>query len=45
VTTGAGYTFDRSEVSLSYRYLEYDQGDDELLQDIEFGGAKLEVGF
>lgn len=42
---GVGYAFDWGEVSLSYRYLEYDQGDDELLQDIGFGGAKLGVAF
>jgi len=45
VTAGGVYTFDCGEFSLSYRYLEYDLGDDELHQDIEFGGAKLEVGF
>ena len=40
-----GYEFDWGEVSLAYRYLEYDQGDDKLLQDIGFGGVKLGVGF
>ena len=45
VMAGVGYAFDWGEVSLMYRYLEYDQGSDKLLQDIAFGGAKLGVGF
>jgi hypothetical protein len=43
--TGVGYEFDWGEVSLTYRYLEYDQGSEGLLQDLGFGGVKLGVGF
>ena len=42
---GVGYAFDWGEVSLTYRYLAYDQGGDKPLQDIGFGGPKLGVGF
>lgn len=42
---GVGYAFRWGEVSLTYRYLSYDQGDDKPLQDISFGGPKLGVGF
>jgi len=42
---GVGYEFDWGQVDLTYRYLEYDQGNEELLQDIGFGGVKLGVGF
>ena len=42
---GVGYAFDWGEAQLMYRYLAYDQGSDELLQDIAFGGVKLGVGF
>jgi len=42
---GVGYAFDWGEVSLTYRYLAYDQGSDKPLQDIGFGGPKLGVGF
>lgn len=42
---GIGYAFDWGQVTLKYRYLEYDQGSDGLLQEISFGGAQLGVGF
>jgi opacity protein-like surface antigen len=42
---GIGYAFHWGQVILKYRYLAYDQGSDELLQDIAFGGAQLGVGF
>ena len=42
---GVGYAFDWGDISLMYRYLSYDQGDDKLLQDIAFGGGMLGVTF
>ncbi len=42
---GIGYAFHWGQVTMKYRYLEYDQGSDELLQDISFGGGMLGVGF
>jgi hypothetical protein len=42
---GIGYAYHWGQVTLKYRYLAYDQGSDELLQDIAFGGAQLGVGF
>lgn len=42
---GVGYAFNWGEVSLTYRYLAYDQGSDKSLQNIGFGGPKLGVGF
>lgn len=45
VAGGIGYEFNWGDVMLDYRYLEYDQGSDELLQDIGFSGAVLGVAF
>ena len=42
---GVGYAFDWGEVMLLYRHLQYDQGDDELLKDVSFGGGMLGVNF
>jgi hypothetical protein len=42
---GIGYAFKWGEIRLKYRYLEYDQGGDKLLQDVAFGGPQLGVGF
>lgn len=42
---GVGYAFDWGDVMLMYRYLDYDQGDDKLLQDVSFGGGMLGVNF
>jgi len=42
---GVGYAFDWGEVMLLYRHLQYDQGDDELLQDVAFSGGMLGVNF
>ena len=43
--TGIGYRFERVDVVLGYRYLEYDQDDDKFLQDLSFYGPLLGVGF
>jgi hypothetical protein len=45
VAAGVGYAFDWGEAMLLYRHLEYDQGDDELLKDVSFGGGMLGVNF
>ena len=42
---GVGYAFDWGEVMLLYRHLQYDQGDDELLQDVAFSGGMLGINF
>lgn len=42
---GVGYEFNWGDVILDYRYMEYDQGSDELLQDLGFSGAMLGVAF
>lgn len=42
---GIGYEFNWGDVMLNYRYLEYDQGNDGLIQDLAFGGGMLGVGF
>ena len=42
---GVGYTFEWGEARLTYRYMDYDQGSKELLQDLAFGGPKLGIGF
>lgn len=42
---GVGYEFNWGEVTLDYRYLEYDQGSDDLLQDLGFGGVQMGVAF
>jgi hypothetical protein len=44
-TAGVGYAFDWGEFSLMYRHLAYDEGGDELLRDIAFGGGMLGVAF
>ena len=43
VMAGVGYGFDWGDVQLAYRYLEYDQGSDDLVQDLGFGGPMLGV--
>jgi len=45
VMAGVGYAFDWGDVMLNYRYLEYDQGNDKLLQNLAFSGAMLGVGW
>jgi hypothetical protein len=40
---GIGYSFTRSSLMLAWRQLEYDNGDDDLLQELRFGGPA--VGF
>lgn len=42
---GFGYALKWGEVGLLYRYLDYDQGSDKLLQDVAFGGPMAFVGF
>lgn len=42
---GIGYAFNWGEVSLTYRYLSYDQGNNGAMQDLSLGGPKLGVGF
>jgi hypothetical protein len=42
---GIGYQFGWGDVKLGYRYLKYDQDDDKFLQDFEFYGPLLGVGF
>jgi len=44
-SVGIGYAFKWGDIRLNYRHLEYDQGSDELLQDIAFSGPQLGVGF
>lgn len=45
LSAGVGYAFDWGAVTLDYRYLDYDQGGDKLLQGLAFGGPKLGVAF
>jgi hypothetical protein len=45
VSGGIGYAFNWGDVILEYRHLEYDQGDDELIQDLAFSGGMLGVAF
>jgi len=40
-----GYRFHWGDIRLGYRYLEYDQDDDKLLQDLKLYGPLLGVGF
>ncbi len=42
---GAGYAFKWGEVLLAYRYLSYEQGGNELIEDLSFGGLGLGVNF
>jgi len=42
---GIGYQFNWGDIKLGYRYLKYDQGDDKFLQDFEFYGPIMGVGF
>jgi hypothetical protein len=42
---GIGYMFPWGDIKLGYRYLKYDQDDDKFIQDFEFYGPLLGVGF
>ena len=42
---GVGYAFHWGNILLDYRYLYYDQDDDELVEDLGFGGLALGVNF
>ena len=43
--TGIGYKFSWGDIKLAYRYLEYDQDDDKLLQDLKLYGPQIGIGF
>jgi hypothetical protein len=43
--TGIGYQAGWGDTSLVYRHLEWDQGEDKLLQDVSFSGPALAVKF
>ncbi|NJN46434.1 MAG: hypothetical protein HC808_08120 [Candidatus Competibacteraceae bacterium] len=45
VLLGVTYRFDWGDVRLAYRHLAYDQKDDRFIQDAEFSGPALGVGF
>ena len=42
---GIGYAYKWGEVLLSYRYLQYEEGDDKFLQDLKLGGLGVGVNF
>ena len=42
---GIGYKFSWGDIKLAYRYLEYDQDDDKLLQDLKLYGPQIGIGF
>jgi hypothetical protein len=42
---GIGYMFSWGDIKLAYRYLEYDQDDDKLVQDLKLYGPQLGIGF
>jgi len=42
---GLGYAFSWGDISLSYRYLFYDQSNDKLMQDFKFKGGMLGATF
>jgi len=42
---GIGYNFSWGDIRLAYRYLEYDQDDDKLVQDLKLYGPLLGIGF
>ena len=42
---GIGYIFNWGDIKLGYRYLEYDQDDDKLVQDLKLYGPILGAGF
>jgi hypothetical protein len=41
--TGVGYAFDWGELTLTYRYLYYDQGQSKTVQDLAFHGPVFGV--
>lgn len=45
VAGGLGYAFDWGDVTLMYRYMQYDQDKNEPLQDLSFGGGMLGASF
>ena len=42
---GIGYAYKWGEVLLSYRYIQYEEGDDKFLQDLKLGGLGVGVNF
>ena len=42
---GIGYMFSWGDIKLAYRYLEYDQDDDKIVQDLKLYGPQLGIGF
>jgi len=42
---GIGYNFSWGDIRLAYRYLEYDQDDDKLVQDLKLYGPQIGIGF
>ena len=42
---GIGYKFSWGDIRLAYRYLEYDQDDDKLVQDLKLYGPQIGIGF
>ena len=42
---GIGYMFRWGDIRLAYRYLEYDQDDDKVVQDLKLYGPMLGIGF
>jgi hypothetical protein len=42
---GVGYAFKWGELALTYRYLYYEQGDDELIQKLKLGGFAFGANF
>jgi hypothetical protein len=42
---GIGYMFSWGDIRLAYRYLEYDQDDDKLIQDLKLYGPQIGIGF
>jgi len=42
---GIGYNFSWGDIRVAYRYLEYDQDDDKLVQDLKLYGPQIGIGF
>jgi hypothetical protein len=42
---GVTYGFGWGDIGLTYRHLEWEQGDDELVQDLQFDGPALSATF
>jgi len=42
---GIGYLFSWGDIKLGYRYVEYNQDDDKLVQDLQLYGPQIGIGF